>query len=1067
MPVRYTSEGFVGRERELSRLAIALDAAAAGRSTTLLVGGTGGVGASRLLDETERRLAMLPEPFIVVRGYPTASQRADPYAPIIAGLTPVLAGVPDLELVSIFGPGAAELGRMFPALRSRLAGLGLEAVVASRIAPERRQPRVLERFLGVLWALGERRPVLLVVEDLHRADAATRALVTFIARISRPGRLAVVGTFQPDEMTRAHPFNDDLAAMGYIPRAVERIDLGLLDRRDLADLINDIEGERPSASLLLLVAERSQGNPLVAEEVLIARREEGGAPIAGTLTESILTRLRRRSPSCRRVLRLLAAADGPLTRAEFAAVDAAAEPATERQTPGSPARARRGERADRSGAPDIDPDLADGLAEAIEYAWIVEGVRADGEPTVAYRHELIGRAVASDMLPLQYRRHRAAVATAFRGSPAAAARQWLAAHDVGRARAAALEGATAAENADATQDALDLLELSIELAEPVGSTVDLAAGGTATEGLPALLGRAAEAAFGSGRPLRAAAYAEAAIARLDERRDRVRLGLLHERLGRFRRAGGDPSGALASYVRAVEIMPREPSRERALVLASLAQLQMLDGTFSEAELTGQEAVRVAREVGPTAQDQEAHALTTLGVTRGWGDDPASAVDLLRVAGHSAEARGDLEERFRVIANLTTVLDLIGRRTEAVEIAYDGIAQARSAGLEAVFGNFLRGNAAESLFLLGRWSETRDLCTTALEWSLSGVDFVNAIVNLATVEIESEAGETAARLLGQLLVEVEAVPDAQSAVPVYAAAASYALWRADLTDAWRASERGWAAARRTEDWVLIARTAAVSLEVDAAIVADARERRDLPTVAAARERSRAVLIEAEAAVGRAGVEAAVGSRRFADAMLAMAHAFRARIDGKDDPAAWDRVAVAWKAQKDPYQEARARWHQAEAVLVGTNDARVGRSDAKGPLLKAYALAHDLGANPLLREVRALASRALIRLPEERAAALAIEKNGHTDEPIPSGLLRGFVGEPVAHQADPFGLSPREGEVLQLIAQGRTNREIGERLFISQKTVGVHVGNILSKLGVSGRVEAAAVAIRLGLTQEART
>ena len=84
---------------------------------------------------------------------------------------------------------------------------------------------------------------------------------------------------------------------------------------------------------------------------------------------------------------------------------------------------------------------------------------------------------------------------------------------------------------------------------------------------------------------------------------------------------------------------------------------------------------------------------------------------------------------------------------------------------------------------------------------------------------------------------------------------------------------------------------------------------------------------------------------------------------------------------------------------------------------------------------------------------------------SALVRTIAGEPsvVARRPDAFGLSAREQEVLLLVAQGRTNREIGERLFISQKTVGVHVGNILSKLAVSGRVEAAAVAIRLGLTE----
>ena len=131
--------------------------------------------------------------------------------------------------------------------------------------------------------------------------------------------------------------------------------------------------------------------------------------------------------------------------------------------------------------------------------------------------------------------------------------------------------------------------------------------------------------------------------------------------------------------------------------------------------------------------------------------------------------------------------------------------------------------------------------------------------------------------------------------------------------------------------------------------------------------------------------------------------------------------------------------------------------------------------MLRELRELAGRALIPMPEgvdellaEDAPALAAVGGGTATTggaAVPgverSALVRGVVGEAPAPRADTFGLSRREQEVLALISHGRTNREIGERLFISQKTVGVHVGNILAKLGVSGRVEAAAVAIRLGM------
>jgi DNA-binding CsgD family transcriptional regulator/tetratricopeptide (TPR) repeat protein len=593
--------------------------------------------------------------------------------------------------------------------------------------------------------------------------------------------------------------------------------------------------------------------------------------------------------------------------------------------------------------------------------------------------------------------------------------------------------------------------------------------------------RAAEAAFATGRSARALAYMETVIGSLDERSDRLELGLLYERLGRYRRSVGDLDGALTALRRAVSLVPTAPSVERATVLAALAQVRMLDGTFSEAESLAKEAIKVANACEPEAHPQMVHATTTLGVSLGWGENPEEGVALLRQALELAAEMGDHDETFRVYANLTTVLDLVGRRDEAVEVAYDGVEATRRAGLEAVYGNFLRGNAADSLFQLGRWQESRALSATALEWSPGGVTFVNSIDSLAVVEIETHAGEYAGRLLGQLLLELETVRDAQHATPVYRAAASFALWRNDHVDARRAAERGWALVHGSEDWSLIAKMAATVAEVDAMAGAEARTGRDLAVLANARGRTKAVVAEAESSVRRSGVSDAIGSRREADANLATAACFRARLEGRDDPAAWAALAGQWAALGNPYAVARARWREAEALL-SSGQGRSSRGLARPPLQEAAEIGIRLSARPMLRELQELARRALIRLPAgvdelvaDGTATLgdtgpvavgpgyvhdAQNGNGSTEEP--SALVRGVVGEAKAARSDTFGLSKREHEVLALISEGRTNREIGERLFISQKTVGVHVGNILSKLGVSGRVEAAAVAIRLGLS-----
>ena len=1056
----------MGRDEAFVSLAAALDDAAHGRAGTVLVDGTAGVGVTRFLDESIVRIGGLRDPMTILRAAAWPAHADEPYGPIVRAIGPALRATPVDLLADLLGPATAEVVRLLPDLGDRLAESGASAHVGGTTAPERRQARTLEGILGLLGRLGEEHPVVLLLEDLHLADAATRALITFLSRIARSQRLLIVGTHQSDAMARDDPWMADLREIETGPRPPERLTIAPLDRDELAALIEGIEGERASASLLLLVAERSGGLPLVAEELLAARRELPSASLTGSFDELIIARLAVRSRECRRVLRLISLLGRPLSADQLAAVGAAFEQDATRSAPRSVTGPRIGDGI-------LDADLLAGRTEALANGFLVEV-----EDGIGFRHALIGRAVARDLLPVARTRHHAAIAASLDGPPGAVAWHWLAAHDPARARVAAIEAAAFAANRDAAADELAALELALSL--PAGP---VSGGGARRRSSPAsdradLMERASEAAFAVGLFPRATAFLESAIAGLDARRDRVRLGLLHARLANIRRAAGDPAGAMLAARRAVELVPREASQERASVVAGLAQLKMLDGIFSEAQRLAKDAIKVARSCEPVARAEEIHAITTLAVASAWGSDPAASVDLLRGAERAAREMDDPDALFRIRANLTTVLDLEGRRTEAVDVAYEGIADARRAGLEAVYGNFLAGNVVDTLVLLGRWSEARSLSARAMSWLPVGVVYQAHILQLAILEIEMDAGEQAARLLGQTILEFYAVREPQLAGPYFLAAASYALWRGDIADAGRSVDRGWASVRATEEWLLVARMASMVAQVDAAAATEARQHRQLAPLAAARQRTAEVLEAATAAVRASGAPATAGTRRMADASLATARAFQRRLEGDDDAAVWRRVALGWAGLDAPYDAALARWRQAEATLA-SGTGRSGRTRAQAPLLQAVEIGLSLGARPLLRELRELAGRARIALPDEVAALLDDERTDTVAVPVLGGdgaasatrtngssdLVRAIAGEgrQPGRRPDTFGLSGREREVLGLVAQGRTNREIGERLFISQKTVGVHVGNILAKLEVSGRVEAAAVAIRLGLTE----
>jgi DNA-binding NarL/FixJ family response regulator len=173
-------------------------------------------------------------------------------------------------------------------------------------------------------------------------------------------------------------------------------------------------------------------------------------------------------------------------------------------------------------------------------------------------------------------------------------------------------------------------------------------------------------------------------------------------------------------------------------------------------------------------------------------------------------------------------------------------------------------------------------------------------------------------------------------------------------------------------------------------------------------------------------------RLAEPYLALCEAEATRLDGRSDPEAWATAAKHFLDLGQPYTCAYARYREGEAVLAMRHDAARARS----VLRDAHSVAVGLGAAPL------------------RAAIEEVARRGRVD------LSEGLV--PRGRSTGPGGLTAREQEILALVADGLSNRQIGERLFITEKTASHHVSNILGKLGVAGRVEAAAEAVRLGIT-----
>ena len=876
----------------------------------------------------------------------------------------------------------------------------------SSLGTDSAQGRLFELLLGVLVRLAARSPVVFIVEDLHWSDRSTRDLLGFLVRNLRDAAVMLVFTYRSDELHRRHPLLPFLAELERTG-LVERLELRPFDSRESEAQLRAIAGHDLDAALIESIHARSGGNAFFAEELLVAAGEDGRAELPSTLRDVLLARVADLADPTQEFLRVASAAGQRVDPSLLAAALAMDETA-----------------------------LYDALRECVGRQVLVPDPTA-GMERYSFRHALLQEAVYDDLLPGERTRLHSAFARTLEARSAGdvshaaeLAYHWYAAYDLPRALAASVAAGIAAENGYAFPEALAQYERAIELWDHVADA-EARAGRDRIEVLAAAAGVAR-----FHEPGRGVSHIQEAISLVDEAREPVCAGLLNERLGRYAWIAGQGELANQGYRAAVRLIPPEPSEARARAVAGFAQILMLAGRFPESRPLAEEALGIAQAVG--ASDIEGHALNTRALDRAVAGEVDAALDDIAEALAIAEAAGILDDIGRAYANRAWILDIADRLDEAVEVAEAGVAMSEGVGLMRFFGTHLLCEAADYLYRLGRWDESERAVRRAGE---SGPLGVNAILEqelLGRLALAQGRFAEATEHLRPLAPLAQRAADIQFIGPVQSSLAELALWQGQPDVAAVEVATALGLIDFTPE-VKIGEVYALGLRAhaDAAELARARREPDheADAVAAGEEllatiRSRHADVSAHRPV----------FEPMSNAWRLLCEAEATRLRDLAEPEAWLACGQAWERLRRPYAAAYARWREAESRL----GARGDRARAASALRWARDTAERLGAVPLAREITALATRArLILAPTETKK------------------------QPVAiDAAATLGLTAREREVLALVALGRTNRQIADELFISGNTAGVHVSNILGKLGVNGRGEAAAMAYRLGLVEAER-
>jgi ATP/maltotriose-dependent transcriptional regulator MalT len=663
--------------------------------------------------------------------------------------------------------------------------------------------------------------------------------------------------------------------------------------------------------------------------------------------------------------------------------------------------------------------LRDALRDAVDHHVLV----VDDDGAYRFRHALLREVVKDDLLPGQRRELHGVLARALEpragDDPQEAARVGYHFDHAGerpQALAAGMRAATAAERVHAYGEVLALLDRALQIWGDVPDPETLTGADRVS-----VLTRAADAASAVGEPERQLALLEEALAELGPEPDPQRAAAIIESTSRAQRHANRARESLDTLERGLALVERRggDAASRATVLAGLARARMLASHYGDAITAAQQAIELARAENLPAI--EGHARNSLGCALVTTGDVEAGIAELREAIRLAREHDNLYDLSEAHSNYAQELHNIGRSVEARTVAQEG--RQALAGRRPVAVMWLDATDAELALDTGDWDEAEALLPDLGRWTGRQAR-VGTLLFGTRLALGRGDHAGAAALLSELEPIGAESTDAQALGAIGAVAAELRRREGDLAAAALEVER-WLEllAFCREDALGVSRLASAGVTV----AADAAERaRDLGEA----EEHEAALRRVDDLLARAGAVTRPG-RPVEGAALLSARAEAGRAGGRPDPDAYAAAAAAWDALGRPEPAALMRWRQAEA------EAAAGDRDAAGAAARAaHAVAVRLGAGWLRGEIEGFVARARLNLEEETAEAAEPEE-------------------------DSFGLTSRERQVLALVASGATNREIGEALYMAQKTASVHVSRILSKLNVRSRTEAAAVAYRHGL------